>query len=455
MSAAAEQYLGAAEQLGRRLVETAVWHEDRCIWLGDDLEPAGSGWEVVHRSSGPDLYAGTSGIALFLGSLASVCGDDSFRRTAEGGLRHALRTGGHHEHGGPSGLYVGTSGVAWAAAQLGELLVSEELADAGATLAEELAVALVGAPDGHGSDLVAGGSGTLTALLALAAAPERAGLMEICRELGDRLLGEAHRSAFGWCWAAPGDDGRGDGGLCGLAHGASGVARALLELYAATGSAEYRFAAQEAVRYERGWFDRRHCNWPDLRDPSGDGRTEHPPEAPFSFPVHWCHGAVGIGLARLRAYQVTGEPAALAEAGAAIQAARVAAGRSLSAPPAFPIPFEANLSVCHGLAGIAELFLFAYEVTGHQEHLRAARRIGDRGVALAAAQGDWPCGVPAGGEAPGLMLGLAGIGALYLRLFDPRSMPPLGLLAGWPPAASARGRPRWAGVMGRHPPNGD
>ena len=31
----------------------------------------------------------------------------------------------------------------------------------------------------------------------------------------------------------------------------------------------------------------------------------------------------------------------------------------------------------------------------------------------------WPCGVPGGGETPNLMLGLAGIGYFYLRLYDP------------------------------------
>jgi hypothetical protein len=31
----------------------------------------------------------------------------------------------------------------------------------------------------------------------------------------------------------------------------------------------------------------------------------------------------------------------------------------------------------------------------------------------------WPCGIPGAGEAPGLMLGTAGIGYFYLRLAKP------------------------------------
>jgi lantibiotic biosynthesis protein len=33
--------------------------------------------------------------------------------------------------------------------------------------------------------------------------------------------------------------------------------------------------------------------------------------------------------------------------------------------------------------------------------------------------GTWPCGVPEGHEAPGLRVGLAGIGHFYLGLHDP------------------------------------
>jgi lantibiotic modifying enzyme len=37
----------------------------------------------------------------------------------------------------------------------------------------------------------------------------------------------------------------------------------------------------------------------------------------------------------------------------------------------------------------------------------------------------WPCGAPGGAETPNLMLGLAGIGYFYLRLYDPIHTPSL------------------------------
>ena len=41
----------------------------------------------------------------------------------------------------------------------------------------------------------------------------------------------------------------------------------------------------------------------------------------------------------------------------------------------------------------------------------------------------WPCGVMSGGETPNLMLGTAGIGYFYLRLYDAAAVPSVLLLA--------------------------
>jgi len=75
------------------------------------------------------------------------------------------------------------------------------------------------------------------------------------------------------------------------------------------------------------------------------------------------------------------------------------------------------------LAGNAELLLLARDVAG-----RAASSSPERLGALGRERYDethtpWPCGVPGGGEAPNLMLGTAGIGYSYLRLYDPARVP--------------------------------
>jgi lantibiotic modifying enzyme len=41
----------------------------------------------------------------------------------------------------------------------------------------------------------------------------------------------------------------------------------------------------------------------------------------------------------------------------------------------------------------------------------------------------WPCGIPGAGETPNLMLGLAGIGYFYLRLYNATAIPSILLLS--------------------------
>ena len=71
----AEKYLTTAEQIGCRICREAIWFK----------KTAATGWDPSHervsadglrpdttvQSLGPDLYAGTSGVALFLGELHS------------------------------------------------------------------------------------------------------------------------------------------------------------------------------------------------------------------------------------------------------------------------------------------------------------------------------------------------------------------------------------------------
>jgi lantibiotic modifying enzyme len=62
----------------------------------------------------------------------------------------------------------------------------------------------------------------------------------------------------------------------------------------------------------------------------------------------------------------------------------------------------------------------------NEEYRKIADWIGERGIQeFHNQEAPWPCGVLEGGETPGLMLGLAGIGYFYLRLHDPEGVPPV------------------------------
>jgi lantibiotic biosynthesis protein len=412
LTPADEALFEAAASIGDRLAREAIWHEGLCTWFGDAVQHVNGDWQVVHRSCDGDLYEGTSGIALFLARLWLETGDGSHRRAAIGGARHALERA---DPGGPdTSFYGGTTGIAWAAVEVGRAVDAPELTAAAADL---VAATDFGRP-GVSCDLMSGSAGVIVGLLALARLLGRPSLIDDAVELGRRMVDSGVHDGIGLSW--PADPAGEEPGLCGLGHGASGPAYALMELYGVTGERSFADASAEAVRYERAWYDRRQGNWPDLRELSREQLREGAEPAYASF---WCHGAVGVGLVRARRFQLLGATTDLSETGAAVGSALLA----LEAARPGSGHFGANLSLCHGLGGIAELLLVSAATIGEPSHRGAAVAMLEQAAEVHGGPGaTWPCGVVGGGESPGLMLGLAGIGSVLLRASASGS-PPVGL----------------------------
>jgi lantibiotic modifying enzyme len=80
-----------------------------------------------------------------------------------------------------------------------------------------------------------------------------------------------------------------------MSHRAAGFAYSLASLSAATGREEFARAASECIVFEISSYSAERNNWPDLR--SG---------AENSWPLQWCYGAPGIGLARIATIKQTG-----------------------------------------------------------------------------------------------------------------------------------------------------
>lgn len=411
----APELLEGAARLGDRLCRQALWYEDRCLWLGAASDRVGGRWQVVHRSTAGDLYEGTAGIGLFLARLAASTRDREHARSAAGALAHASAWAA----GGPvpTGLHTGLAGVAWAAAEVAAMTGDERIAAAARDLRGDLHAAAPAAGTAA-SDLMDGAAGLILALLALGEPPGSQPVAGLVAALRSTALDQP----VGVAWDALMGDGSPP--LCGLGHGAAGVALALLEVAGARpgGAADL---GRGAMDYERSWFDRSASNWPDLREFDRTARRQGTRPA---TPVYWCHGAVGIGLQRLRAFELTGDPQALAELGAALQATEAQATALLGAG-AGTDRWAANVSMCHGASGVADLLAAAGTSLRERRLLALGRDVGRWMLDI---HGDgrvpWSCGIAGGGESPGLMLGLAGVGATLLHLADPQGQPPVGLL---------------------------
>jgi lantibiotic biosynthesis protein len=404
-------YLDVAHSLGRLLAKTAVWHRDRCNWVGArPLEISGKGERSALHTLGPDLYGGTSGIALFLAELHAATGDTVVGHTALGASRQALSrvVDAATSAAIGSGLYEGRVGIAVAAAQVGARLGHGYLLDQAATLAKGQQPSDAGQSEDPGFDLISGRAGSVVGLLILRELLDERSFLEKAVGLADELLATA-RKEDGWYSWSPASAGS-TRPLTGLSHGAAGVGYALLELSSKTGEARHRRAAELAFAYERSLFDPTEQNWPDLRQEPGQRGRRAPP----SFATQWCHGAPGVALSRLRSYHLYRDETSRAEAVAGIATTRKMVATNLST-------HRGNYSLCHGLAGNAEVLLHAHEILGFGWAQDRALAIGvaEDGIErFARPDRSWPCGVHEG-VTPSLMVGLAGIGHFYLRLYDP------------------------------------
>jgi lantibiotic modifying enzyme len=243
---------------------------------------------------------------------------------------------------------------------------------------------------------MSGSAGIIAGLLALRRRKHSARFLEAAVQHGDVLLDEACKDASGWSWSGL-DAAR---NLTGFSHGAAGIGWALTELYAATQELRFRDAALEAFRYERSCWNPEEKNWPDFR------------EDEVSYPVFWCHGAAGIALSRLRAWQILRDEQLLAEALSGLATVRDEMGSAQ------------NYSLCHGEFGNADLLIYASEVFKDETWLAQAQTAAETGVErFERRRVPWPCGLYEANETPGLMLGLAGIGHFYLRMADPGRTP--------------------------------
>jgi hypothetical protein len=416
----ADIFLNAALSMGRRIASQALWEGDACTWtvMSPDRANPGARRAVEARASGT-VYEGTSGMAMFLAELAAVSGDPELARAAVGGVEFGLREG---ESAAETsfGYHSGRVGIAYAAVRVGQRLNRPELF----ARAEALLRPLAG-NESHdmGMDVIAGGGGGIPALLAMAGPVDAELVTGIARRLGDHLISIASRDPEGLSWATMRSSSIRN--LNGYAHGAAGIGHGLLELYAATGEGQYRYAAEQAFLYERHFFNAAESNWPDLRHTelgeyqfegrmdelrerqrSGNGLPPQPPR----YMAAWCHGAPGIGFSRLRAYQLLGDPLYLEEA----RASFVNVEQSISDE------LGMNYSLCHGRGGNAETLVEGARVLGEPSLLGPAHAIALSGIERYENTGKpWPCGTMGSVSDPGLLLGESGIGMFLLRLARP------------------------------------
>jgi type 2 lantibiotic biosynthesis protein LanM len=418
-----ERLIAAAAEIGDRLARRAIRGSHDAAWIG--LTQVG---ESSFRLAplGLDLYDGLPGVALFLGQLGAVTGDrryEELARAAIATVRSLLPQSGGTIRS--IGALSGWGGLLYAYAHLAQLLDDPNLLAEAEDIVDGLAGPIA---DDEDFDLASGAAGCIGGLLALHAVAPRDATLAAAASAGERLLATALPQDTGFAWPSvlPGTQ-----PFTGFSHGVAGIAWSLLNLSAATGDGRFRDAATAGIAYERSLFDPIEGNWPDLRNNTTEHRRRGPEQAVFQ--TSWCHGAPGIGLARLATLPILDTPATREEIAVAVQT--TIAHR-----------FAGSHCLCHGALGNLELVLHAATTLGEPPARKELARWS--AIVLDSVASEGPrCANRLAVESPGLMTGLAGIGHGLLRLAAPSAIPSVLTLA--PPAGgeSARGRMATEGAI--------
>jgi len=396
-----DKLLVAARAIGDRLDGLALHGESGISWIG--LAPRGERhWSL--SPLGADLYSGLPGLALFLAYLAAVTGVDRYTLLAQKTLSTLLHQVNHEDSRPKSvGAFNGWGGVIYTLSHLGALWNNQ----AWLTEAEAIVELLPGLiEEDEAFDVINGSAGCVSSLISLYDCAPSNATLAAATQCGERLIACAQPMTSGVGWVS--------GGLAvplaGFAHGAAGIALALLRLSKLTGDERFRATALSAMAYERSIFSHAAGNWADLRErksSAGQGDLQ-------TFMTAWCHGAPGVGLARINSLAYLDD--------VSVQAVR--AEIEIAIKTTLAQGFGGNHSLCHGDLGNLELLLQASHVLVlPQEQWQAI--VNERTVTVLhqiETQG-YLCGEPLGFETPGLMTGLAGIGFGLLRIAEPSRVP--------------------------------
>lgn len=400
-------FIEPALMIGSRLCRDAIWADDRCNWVAPfDNYVNAKQPQRQYRPLDYDLYAGCAGVGAFLAALYQATKDDVFKAQAKGALKNSVAL---FDKAGvkAQGFFSGQSGLSTILIKSGLELYDEELVEEGIRLLNGLSVPA----DDFSTDIISGAAGTIMALAYLKTEFKIAVDDGLLTGLGEFLVNTAQKTEQGLSWKTMPNQRY---HLTGLAHGAAGIAAALLKLYELFDKEDFLQIALGGVVYENALYSPKRQNWPDLRNITYEDFYR----GKFNYSNAWCHGAPGIGLSRLYFYKVLGTADALNDLNAAV--ASTLAG----------INSTVNHSMCHGLAGNIDFLIEANKLlniktvdqliadTGKnlynnylQHHLPLLSGLNDRA------------------EVPGFMMGLAGTGYFLLRCADPVKVKSLLLLA--------------------------
>src|ERR1043166_7289519 len=358
------QIVHEAIRIGDELLTKADYHAYGTSWQTLALDPTDSKRLIWQTSA--SIYRGVAGMALFFLELHKHVRHNRYLHAAIAGMRWAE----HYCHYTPPDSYAflsGRVGVAYAMAQIAGVTGEHRFIDRALHLVQPASSTLFSSTTA--ADVINGTAGMVLGLLHLYDASGAQWLLDIIDAGIQRLLQQACFGPQGVYWDRSPQIIR---GLCGFSHGAAGIGWGFLALGQYFHNAAFFWLAEQAFAYESVCYNVPQQNWPDFRKGIYEPADYEQHHAAYvagdrifftagSDINTWCHGAAGIGLSRLQAYTLI--PKACYKLDAENAIAKTTRTDVDETSPA------RSLSLCHGRAGNAELFIEAYRLLQEECHL--------------------------------------------------------------------------------------
>jgi type 2 lantibiotic biosynthesis protein LanM len=393
------RFLDTAEHIAQYIEHLAIHSGNRVSWI--DVDQVG-GDKLGAHPLGDNLYSGHAGLALFFGYLAHLKRSKRWANLAHATLR--LETPQPDFSFQNLGLLSGLGGRIYTLTHLAILQRDEGLWQEAKRLVH-MATPLMAADQQYDvTDGTAGFLLAMVALLACASPDEAASLGPIAQQAGNHLVTHARPMPCGVGWSTSPEQVP----LAGFSHGTAGIALALARLARALGEMRYLEMARAALSYEDSLFDPARKNWRDERIP----RETDTLADDRAFTAAWCHGAPGIGLARLRLQPLMPE----ADTAWLERSVDAAVEGTLESG------FGYNDSLCHGDFGNLEFLSEASRARSCTSSMKQVQGIAHQLIDIGQREG-WRSGLAIDQPTLGLMTGLAGTGYALLRLYDPQAVP--------------------------------
>ena len=283
----AAAFIAEADRIADELSRYAIRRGPGAAWIGLDWLGDAEAFQLACLRH--DLYNGVSGIAVFLAAHTATRSNSSSMELALAAMAH-LRKNLRSRNAARMARSLGVGGalglgsIVYALCVMSRCMKTSDLL-ADALRAADLFTDEIIAADTQ-LDVMGGSAGGILGLLRLYRDTQSKDVLARAIKCGEHLMRKPRLGPEGRrSWVG---QGFGSQALNGMSHGAAGFAYALASLAAASGREEFGQAAAECVAFEDASYDPERKNWPDLRNPAGP-----------AWSCRWCHGAPGIGLARL------------------------------------------------------------------------------------------------------------------------------------------------------------